>query len=230
MADAPEAQVVVADGSFAAGAGAAGAQGFRVGKRGIAQAASNICLAFLFFLALIPGIHHYANTFADYVWAIGAGLMGLLSLVRVPPKTVAINVGSISATAGMMIVPAMMQPSVAAVGTLYSVGVAVEIAGVVLTQVARLYLGRRFGLLPANRGIVSSGPFRVVRHPIYSGWLVLSIGFALIYPSLRNILVILTVLPFLVWRVAQEESLLKEDAGYRVYLERVHYRILPFIF
>jgi protein-S-isoprenylcysteine O-methyltransferase Ste14 len=230
MADAPEAEVVAGDGSFAAGAGAAGAQGLRVGKRGIAQAASNICLAFLFFLALVPGIHHYANTFADMVWAIGAGLMGLLSLVRVPPKTVAINVGTISATAGMMIVPAMMQPSVATVGTLYSVGVAIEIAGVVLTQVARLYLGRRFGLLPANRGIVSSGPFRVVRHPIYSGWLLLSVGFTLIYPSLRNMLVILTVLPFMVWRVAQEESLLKADAGYRAYLEHVHYRILPFIF
>ena len=65
-----------------------------------------------------------------------------------------------------------------------------ELLGVTLTQVARIYMGRSFGILPANRGIVSNGPFRWVRHPIYLGWLVLSIGYAMFYVNDRNVILI----------------------------------------
>lgn len=200
-----------------------------VTRSGLRNAASNVCLAVVFATALLPGVHRYASTLADWIWVIGAALMCLLSLVRVPPRTVAVNIRTIAATAGMMLVPTLIRPSTLATGLLYQAGIALEIAGMLTTQVARVYMGRRFGLLPANRGIVSTGPFAVIRHPIYSGWLVLTIGYALTYPSWRNALVIVGTLPFMVWRIGQEEALLSEDAGYRSYLERVRYRLLPYI-
>jgi protein-S-isoprenylcysteine O-methyltransferase Ste14 len=198
-------------------------------KSGLSNAVSNVCLAALFLVALLPGIHHYASTVADVIWAIGAGLMGLLSLVRVPPKTVSLNARTIAATAGMMLLPTFLEPSRISTGAIYNIGVAIEVAGVVVTQIARITLGRRFGLLPANRGIVSSGPFRLVRHPIYSGWLILTVGYVIIYASWQNILITLSVIPFMIWRISQEETHLSADPGYREYMQQVPYRVLPFI-
>jgi protein-S-isoprenylcysteine O-methyltransferase Ste14 len=229
VGDSADARVLNVEGNPGNQAAATTHPGLFKSRPGFSNALSNICLAALFLVALVPGVHHYASSVADIVWAIGAALMGLLSLVRVPPKTVTVNIRTISATAGMMIVPTLLEPSTPTVGLLYTIGVAVEIVGVIFTQVARISLGRRFGLLPANRGIVSSGPFRLVRHPIYSGWLVLTIGYVLIYPSTRNLLVVAAVIPFLIWRIGQEETLLCEDQGYRSYTERVHYRLLPYI-
>jgi protein-S-isoprenylcysteine O-methyltransferase Ste14 len=198
-------------------------------KSGLSNAISNVCLAALFLVALVPGIHHYETTVADIVWAVGAALMGVLSLVRVPPKSVTINARTIAATAGMMMIPTFLEPSKITTGVIYDVGVAIEVVGVIFTQVARISLGRRFGLLPANRGIVESGAFRLVRHPIYSGWLILTIGYVIIYPSLMNILVTVAVIPFMVWRIGQEETHLSDDASYRAYMQKVPYRILPYV-
>jgi protein-S-isoprenylcysteine O-methyltransferase Ste14 len=42
---------------------------------------------------------------------------------------------------------------------------------------ARLSLGRSIGYVPADRGIVTSGPYRFVRHPIYTGLFVTLFAF-----------------------------------------------------
>jgi protein-S-isoprenylcysteine O-methyltransferase Ste14 len=98
------------------------------------------------------------------------------------------------------------------------------------TQIARIYLGRRFGLLPANRGIVSGGPFRWMRHPIYSGWVILTIGFLMAYPNRYNVLMFAISLPFLVWRMSLEEQHLTEDPEYCAYLAKTPYRLFPGIY
>jgi protein-S-isoprenylcysteine O-methyltransferase Ste14 len=46
------------------------------------------------------------------------------------------------------------------------VGVAVQLVGVGLQFASKLWLGRRFGLLPANRGIVTTGPYRLLRRDV----------------------------------------------------------------
>ena len=51
----------------------------------------------------------------------------------------------------------------------------------------KITLGRSFALLPANRGVVSTGVYRIVRHPIYMGYLVTHVAFLLASPSLWNI-------------------------------------------
>jgi protein-S-isoprenylcysteine O-methyltransferase Ste14 len=120
-----------------------------------------------------------------------------------------------------------MRPTTHSIGALATVGIVLELSGVILTQVARIYMGRSFGVLPANRGIVLKGPFSYVRHPVYLGWLVLSTGFAMCNPSWRNILIIVATLPFMVWRIDQEESHLKAYPEYRAYMDRVRFRLWP---
>jgi protein-S-isoprenylcysteine O-methyltransferase Ste14 len=120
-----------------------------------------------------------------------------------------------------------MRPTAMSAGALATTGLIFELFGVVLTQVARVYMGRSFGILPANRGIVSKGPFRSVRHPIYFGWLILSLGYAMSFASERNILLIAMTLPFMVWRIGQEEVHLSADPEYLRYMKRVRYRLWP---
>lgn len=195
--------------------------------RRAARIASNLGLALLFFVEVVPTALHYGTDAADYIWAIGAIFMGLLSLVRLPPKTSTVTFSSIAATAGMMLIPGAMRLSPQSAGTLYAAAVAIEFAAVILEQLGRLYLGRRFGLLPANRGVVSSGPFRFVRHPVYAAWLLLMIGFAMAHPSVRNTIAILLAMPFMIWRIAQEEALLSRDADYRAYMGSTRFRLIP---
>jgi len=192
--------------------------------------ASNLGLAFLFFLALKPGSAQYGSGLANWIWVAGAGLMGILSLVRVPPTTSMITVRSVVSTAAMMITPTLIRPAAASHGILWDCAVVVELVGVALGQVSRLYLGRSFGLLPANRGIVNSGPFRLMRHPIYVGWFILAAGYAMAYPSWRNLFVIMLTLPFMMWRIVLEEELLTQDPDYRSYCEKTRYRLIPGVF
>ena len=194
------------------------------------HALGNIGLALLFFTALIPPKGRYNSGLANEIWLGGAVLMGVLSLVRIPARSSMINLQSILATAAMMTIPALMRPGAVTSGLLLDLAIMLELIGSAFTQVSRLYLGRRFGLLPANRGIVSKGPFRCVRHPIYSGLLVLTIGFLMAYPTLRNAGILILSLPFLVWRMDLEEEHLDEDAEYREYAAKIRYRLIPWIY
>lgn len=53
---------------------------------------------------------------------------------------------------------------------------ALVIIGYALSSVALLELGKSFGIAPANRGRVSSGVYRIMRHPMYVGYVVAEFG------------------------------------------------------
>jgi protein-S-isoprenylcysteine O-methyltransferase Ste14 len=194
---------------------------------GLKHAAANLVLATSFFVAALPAANSHHTSLANSVWIVGAIVMGVFSLIRIPPRTVMINLRSISATAGMLMLPCLMRPGVASVGLFATAGLAFELIGVVATQVARIYMGRSFGLLPANRGIVTHGPFAMVRHPIYMGWLTMSAGYALSFPSVRNMLLVAVAVPFMMWRIEQEEQLLTDDPDFVAYCERVPCQLVP---
>jgi protein-S-isoprenylcysteine O-methyltransferase Ste14 len=107
------------------------------------------------------------------------------------------------------------------------VAIVLEVVGVTISQVARAYMGNTFAILPANRGIVSSGPFRFVRHPVYLGWLLLAIGYATAYPSVWNLVMLALCMGLTFWRISLEEELLSDDPEYRNYLSKVRYRLIP---
>nr|WP_235996271.1 MULTISPECIES: isoprenylcysteine carboxylmethyltransferase family protein [Burkholderia] len=105
-----------------------------------------------------------------------------------------------------------------------------QIAGIALQLFAKLSLGRSFGLLPANRGVVSTGAYRFVRHPIYAGYLLSEIGFLLANFSTRNLVTISVWMVLQIGRIMLEERLLSDDADYRAYRARVRYRLIPGVF
>lgn len=197
---------------------------------GLKRALGDCVLGASFLLALIPAGRELKFSLAgaaSIVWIIGAAVMAVMSFARFAPRSTTVNLRTLAASGGMLILPWFMRPSHASAGALATTGLIFELSGVVLTQVSRVYMGRSFGILPANRGIVSKGPFRWVRHPIYFGWLILSIGYAMSFVSERNIILIAIAVPFMVWRISQEEYHLTADPEYRRYMERVRYRLWP---
>ena len=111
-----------------------------------------------------------------------------------------------------------------------SAGVALQLAGAACQFSAKLMLGRSFGLLPAQRGVVMAGPYRLVRHPIYLGYLIAHVGFVLVNFSWRNLAVFVLLYAVQVLRIQREEAVLAGSEAYRAYQQRVRWRLLPFVF
>lgn len=109
-------------------------------------------------------------------------------------------------------------------------GFALQLFGTGFQLYGKLVLGRSFGIVAANRGVVSSGPYRLVRHPIYLGYLVTHAGFLLSNMSVRNAAIYGVAYFFQIARIYAEERILSEDDRYREYLRCVRYRLIPGVF
>ncbi len=110
------------------------------------------------------------------------------------------------------------------------VGPLFEFAGLVLVVVAFLSLNRSFGLAPENRGIKTAGAYRLVRHPMYLGYILAETGFVFVNPSLYNFFILAISVLFLLLRLRSEEQLLQQDQAYRTYSRRTRWKLVPFIF
>ena len=102
--------------------------------------------------------------------------------------------------------------------------------GLALVVAGKLTLGRSFGLVPANRGVVARGPYKFVRHPIYLGYLVTHIGFLAAHPQPLNILIVVCSDAALIVRALFEERVLEHDERYRAYCGRVGWHLVPGVF
>ncbi len=103
-------------------------------------------------------------------------------------------------------------------------------AGLLFGIAGKLTLGRSFGLVPANRGVVAGGPYQLVRHPIYTGYLISHVAFLAAHPSMRNLVIILMADSALVIRALFEERVLLKDDAYREYCGRVNWHLVPGVF
>ena len=197
----------------------------------IRHALGNALVAASFVVAAMPNAGHFSRSPADAIWTIGAALMAVLSIVRVAPKAARVDLPAFLSTVfPVFLLPCLLRADHASSGLLAWTGIGLELSGVVVSQIARLYMGRSFGILPGNRGIVSRGPFAMIRHPIYAGWFLLTVGYLVSYPSWMNGFVTLATLPFMMWRIGLEEALLEEDPDYRRYCDVVTFRLLPGVY
>jgi protein-S-isoprenylcysteine O-methyltransferase Ste14 len=81
-----------------------------------------------------------------------------------------------------------------------------------------------------DQKVISSGPYAIVRHPMYSGALVFVLGMSLALGSWWALLLFPAIAAVLAWRLVEEEKLLSVNLpGYQAYRERLRYRLVPFI-
>jgi protein-S-isoprenylcysteine O-methyltransferase Ste14 len=82
----------------------------------------------------------------------------------------------------------------------------------------------------AEQKVVSSGPYALVRHPMYIGALLLLLGTPLALGSLWGVFTIIPITIVIVWRLLDEERFLSKNLpAYPEYKTKVKYRLVPFI-
>ena len=106
-------------------------------------------------------------------------------------------------------------------------GLALVILAAGLSLVSLLTMGRLFGVRPALRGLVTRGPYKLVRHPIYLSYVIADIGYNLQEWNSVTLLLVLIGWASLVYRIYAEERVISQDAGWPAYLAQVRYRLFP---
>lgn len=134
--------------------------------------------------------------------------------------------------------PSLLASSGSAAGStallLASSGSLVAFAGAALVVRSRAELGPAWSFVPkANEstGLVTTGPYRLVRHPIYLGLALLVLGEALAFGSWPALMIVLFgIVPTFAWRARAEEVLLGRTFGehYAVYRQRTK-MIIPYV-
>jgi protein-S-isoprenylcysteine O-methyltransferase Ste14 len=82
----------------------------------------------------------------------------------------------------------------------------------------------------AEQNVVSTGPYAIVRHPMYVGALIMLFGVPLALGSWWGLLTIIPIALVIVWRLLDEERFLARSLpGYTEYREKVRYRLVPLV-
>src|SRR3954468_18482366 len=122
---------------------------------------------------------------------LGASLLELTAavffLVRRPARVTSSSFVAWGATALLTFGMLAARPGGEAVGGFHTAWAALQLLGWGLAVVCLSTLGRSFGLVAANRGIVTRGPYGLVRHPIYSCYLLTQARYLLQNPTTRKL-------------------------------------------
>ena len=116
---------------------------------------------------------------------------------------------------------------------LQGIGLALWIAGIGLAVWARLYLGRNWGMPMSRRqdpDLITTGPYRFIRHPIYTGIILAMIGTALAI-NLFGLIVAAVIAALFAYSASREERFLAAEfpATFPDYQARTKL-LIPFVF
>src|SRR5437868_12814952 len=106
-------------------------------------------------------------------------------------------------------------------------GLALVTLAAALSLVSLLTIGRFFGVRPALRGLVRSGPYRFVRHPMYLSYILADIGYNLQEWNFVTLLLVWVGWISLVYRIYAEERVLSQHAQWPTYVVLARYRLFP---
>lgn len=182
-----------------------------------------------FSIRFVPPIFEHGSWLNAVVLASEA-MVVLFILIRRPTDAISRKwsdwlVGFGGTSAALCAISADGPPLVPTIlcGLLMITGLAVSIA-------AKLTLRRSFGLVAANRGVIVSGPYRLVRHPMYAGYLMIHVGYLLSGPNVWNVFIYTLTTSFQIVRILAEERVLKSDPLYQQLCQKVRYRLIPLVF
>jgi protein-S-isoprenylcysteine O-methyltransferase Ste14 len=176
-------------------------------------------------------VHFTPNfTSTDWIYVLQHVLVLGIALTRPPPAAVD---HSLSSSAAVLVAYAYPYAQVIYLESVPGDPAWPE-AGLVLVTLAAflslaslLTLGRSFGVRPALRRLVTSGPYRLVRHPMYLAYVVSDIGYNLQEWNSGTVMMSAAGWVSLLYRIQAEERVLSLDAEWQAYRGRVRYRLLP---
>jgi protein-S-isoprenylcysteine O-methyltransferase Ste14 len=151
----------------------------------------------------------------------------VLFCVRRPPalvsRSVPVWIAAYLGTFGA----SLLRPGGPHAGWLDTCGLILQGLGIVVGCLSLAALGRSLGLVPAHRGLVTSGLYTFLRHPLYASYVLAEVGYLLQSPRLWNVAVLSIVWMCQVARIVSEERLLGTDAAHRAYALQTRWRLIP---
>ena len=153
-------------------------------------------------------------------------------LARRPTEAISLRLGDWFLAITATYTPMLIQPAdtPAALHALIPLGIGLALAGNLVQIAAKLFLRRSFGIAPANRGIKTDGMYKIVRHPMYAGYLLVHIGILLLMPTVLNFVIYGISWCAQILRLLAEERLLSQDPAYRELMTKTRWRLIPGIF
>jgi protein-S-isoprenylcysteine O-methyltransferase Ste14 len=175
-------------------------------------------------------VSHIIPSVADHPYNLlilgSETLTALLVLIRRPgPMATSLYAWAIAIVGTCA--PLLVLPADGGIGVPVALAASLMTTGLFLSLAAKAFLRRSFGIVAASRGVRRGGPYRLMRHPMYAGYIVTQIGFLSLNPSLWNAAVYALAWTTLVLRIAEEEKILSQDPAYRDFQADVRYRLFP---
>ena len=177
---------------------------------------------------LLPNLRFFFQTHQPIglVFAVQQAWVGAVFLLRRAPRSVSSRpldwfVAYVAWFTSFLVRPGGYHPAWAG-----SVGLSVQFAGLALWAWAFAKLARSYGIVPADRGLITGGPYALVRHPLYAAYMVGGAGYLIQSLSGWNVLVDGVAVGLQVLRIRLEERHLDGHA-YAQYRSRVRWRLFP---
>ena len=202
-------------------------------KSHVAEWCARIIVALMFGALCVSILQEFMRTghLTGMLLLVSESLVIVLTLARRPASRIDRSVPAAIVTVVSVAGPPLLRADADFAALAPDVLTAIVSALAILLIVSgKVTLGRSFGLVPANRGVVVAGPYAAVRHPIYAGYLVAHAAFLIAHPSMWNIVVLALADGALIVRALMEERVLANDARYRAYCSRVSWHLLPGVF
>ena len=189
-----------------------------------------ILTLFAFFLMRMLSAYLLTWNTGNLLMLVTESMLVGFVICRKSANTLSLRWGDWILAFGATALPLLSRPQVSAPHIWNDLAVLLMFAGLSIQVVSKFALGRRFGIVAANRGLCMFGPYRYVRHPIYMGYLFTHIGVCLLNPSPWNLILFVCVYALQIPRILAEERMLDEDEEYRKYKQLVRYRLVPRLF
>jgi len=161
------------------------------------------------------------------LFCFSEALTAVFIMFRSNPETVSVNPFDWIVGIGGTFAPLLLRPTPLGIAPLAKYAI---IVGVLMQVAGLVSLNCSFAIVAAKREIKTKGMYRLVRHPLYASYLCIFTGYVLMNTSVTNIIVYTFTMILLLIRCSKEEEHLVLDPSYLEYMQKVNYRIIPYVY
>jgi protein-S-isoprenylcysteine O-methyltransferase Ste14 len=190
---------------------------------------SNIALAVFFAFFVYRFATHYIEThrLSSLLYVVVETMLFVIAFTRRKPSQISTSFVVWLISFGGAFLPLLALPT--DTKDIWEAQV-LQIVSILLQGYAILCLNKSFGIVAANRGIITHGFYKLVRHPLYFSYFIGIAGFLLNHLNSYNVFLFSVMAMLQLQRIKYEEDLLSQDSAYQAYMKTTRWRLLPYVY